>query len=66
MRLASFNAKDTAPNIVEAEQAVLGLLLLNPDTCGIVAAAGGSDLFYDPMHSEMFSLIGPDKERFTG
>lgn len=44
----------SAPFIVEAEQAVLGQMLLAPEFIGRVAAAGGGDLFYDGAHRALF------------
>lgn len=46
-----------APHNVTAEQQVLGALLLYPERTGVVGAAGGRDLFYDPVHSDIFDMI---------
>lgn len=53
---------DAEPYIAEAEQAVLGMLLLRPENAGQVARAGGAGLFFDPAHSELFTAIA-DRER---
>lgn len=42
---------------VEAEQAVLGALLLNAEFVGHAVAAGGEDLFGDPVHAALFKRI---------
>ena len=48
---------ETAAFTPEAEQAVLGTLLLHPDSVGVVTGAGGADLFFDAVHADLFSLI---------
>lgn len=45
---------DSRPMSVEAEQMVLGALLLDPDRIGSVVRAGGADLFEDPVHAVIF------------
>ena len=47
---------------VEAEQAILGGLLLNPECSIIVDRLGGDDLFYDPVHRRIYAAI-LDKHR---
>ena len=42
---------------VEAEQQVLGALLLHNDLVGPVVEAGGASLFYDPVHRDLFEKI---------
>jgi replicative DNA helicase len=53
---------DKASYRTEAEQAVLGLLLLNGALCGRAIRAGGEGLFFDPIHAEIFRVIA-DKDR---
>ncbi|MCV2449561.1 DnaB-like helicase C-terminal domain-containing protein [Paracoccus sp. DMF] len=42
---------------VEAEQQVLGALLLNSDQAAKVDTAGGAGLFFDPVHARIFDVI---------
>lgn len=42
---------------VEAEQMILGELLMNADRAGFVDRMGGIDLFFDPVHAAIFSVI---------
>ena len=49
--------KDETPLSPEAEQAVLGQLLLTPDLIGIVVTSGGAELFFDPLHADIFETI---------
>lgn len=47
-----------APAIsTEAEQALLGILLLDSSRCGMAIGAGGADLFSDTFHAEIFETI---------
>ena len=48
---------DHNPMNVEAEQMVLGALLLEPERIGLIIRAGGSDLFNDPVHGAVFDII---------
>lgn len=48
---------DTRPVSVEAEQMVLGAVLLDADRIGGVIRAGGADLFEDPVHAAIFKAI---------
>jgi len=53
--VAFLNPHDAKPAMsVEAEQLVLGEMLLNPEGIGRIVRAGGSDLFADPLHREIF------------
>ena len=47
--------KSEDPHIVEAEQCLLGGLLLNPDTVGMVPAIDG--VFFDAVHGELVRVI---------
>ncbi len=40
----------------EAEQAALGAILLDSELCTLACAAGGADLFNDPLHAEIFTV----------
>lgn len=42
---------------IEAEQMILGGLLLTPEKSGLVDSIGGADLFYDPVHAAVFLVI---------
>lgn len=59
--IAFIGAQDV-PYIAEAEQAVLGMCLLRPETIGAVVSAGGADLFHDPVHCDIFKQAA-DRER---
>lgn len=49
--------KAIEPHNIEAEQQVLGAVLLRNGTFDAVKAAGGDGLFFDPVHSAIYSLI---------
>lgn len=48
---------ENAPHSAEAEQALLGALLLNSAATGNAVRRGGPDLFFDPLHAHIFGLI---------
>lgn len=48
---------DAALSSVEAEQQVLGALLLDNTRSAIVAQAGGASIFYDPLHAAIFERV---------
>lgn len=56
--------RQDAPKIysIEAEQQVLGALMLNSDQVSRVDRDGGADLFFDPVHARIFQIIS-DKAR---
>ncbi len=45
------------PHNIEAEQALLGALLVNNDVYDRIAGLVGEDHFYDPVHGRIFSTI---------
>ena len=49
--------RDEAPHRVEAEQAVLGCLLLDGTRVGAAVRAGGEALFFDPLHAGIFRVV---------
>lgn len=51
--------REEAPSLfsTEAEQMLLGALMLNPDRATLVDRLGGADLFFDPVHAEIFTII---------
>ena len=53
MTFAGQNEGET-PHSVEAEQQLLGAILLSPPTIGRVVQSGGADLFHDPVHRRLF------------
>ena len=55
-------APEVEPHSVEAEQVLLGSLMLWPDQVGAVMARGGPALFRDPFHAAIFKVIA-DRER---
>lgn len=46
-------APELPPHSIEAEQQLLGAMLMNPSVIGMVAAAGGVDLMLDPVHQRI-------------
>ena len=46
----------TQPHSVEAEQGVLGSLLLDGSRIGTAVRAGGDSLFLDPVHADIFRI----------
>lgn len=48
---------DFIPHDVECEQQVLGALLLDGSGVATIEAAGGADLFHDPVHQEIYAKI---------
>lgn len=55
-------ADETAVYSLEAEQAVLGTLLLAPEGLGRVVHAGAAELFADPVHADIYRAIA-EKDR---
>lgn len=55
--------QDSEPSNIEAEQMVLGTLLLDSTRCGAVIENGGADLFHDPFHGEIFETIRAKEAR---
>ncbi len=51
--ITSLKAVDTTPHSIEAEQQILGAILLGHSTA-TAEAAGGADLFYEPVHAEVY------------
>ncbi len=54
-QIASINQEAHEPHSVEAEQQLLGALLLGQSTAE-VQAVGGKDIFYDPVHAGIYSI----------
>jgi len=53
--ISSLKPVDTLPHSIEAEQQILGAILLGHPTTA-TQAAGGEDLFYDPVHAEIYRV----------
>tara|TARA_R100000750_G_scaffold37170_3_gene23965 strand:- start:272 stop:1765 length:1494 start_codon:yes stop_codon:yes gene_type:complete len=49
-------AADTMPNSIEAEQQLLGAILVENDTYDRIAAIIGAHHFYDPVHARIFEI----------
>ncbi|WP_135506841.1 replicative DNA helicase [Roseovarius aestuariivivens] len=47
--------KEVEPHSVEAEQMILGAILLGC-SCGPVESAGGADIFFEPVHAEIYRV----------
>lgn len=58
--VASFTC--SVPYVPEAEQYVLGAILLHPEAIGLVASAGGASLFFDGAHAEIYRQAA-DRDR---
>lgn len=56
-QIASISGARAEPHLVEAEQQLLGALLLSDSFLDDCRAAGGEKLFYDPVHAEIFEQI---------
>lgn len=53
--ITNLKAVDTLPHSVEAEQQILGAIILGHPTT-TAQSAGGADLFYDPVHAEIYRV----------
>ena len=49
--------KDLQPSNIEAEQALLGSILVNNDIIDEVATIINSNIFYDPAHIKIYDVI---------
>lgn len=58
-----FQKKAEEPYSVEAEQQVLGALLLSLDGLHEAKSRGGDKLFFDPVHQALFALICEKEKR---
>lgn len=56
-QITQINPAEYAPHIVEAEQAVLGQMLLAPEMIGKAQALGGKSLFFDAVHADLFRAM---------
>lgn len=50
-------SRPVLPQSIEAEQQVLGALLLDQTRAPIVGQGGGADLFFDPVHADLYRRI---------
>ena len=55
--LRTENSSFEYPSNIEAEQALLGTLLLNNDSFDRIREVISEDHFFDPVHSKIFELI---------
>jgi len=62
-QVVPFQKVDEPPHSVEAEQVVLGALLLSLDGLHEAKSRGGTRLFYDPVHESIFALICEKEKR---
>ena len=53
----NINAGKTLPSNLEAEQALIGSILVNNDIIDEVSSITNNKEFYDPLHSKIYSLI---------
>lgn len=53
----SYLKPTSEPHMVEAEQGLLGCLLLGHSAVGQCIRKGGADLFFDPVHAAIFEAI---------
>ena len=45
------------PNNIEAEQAIIGAILINNDIISLVSDTLKAEYFYEPLHSRIFDAI---------
>ena len=57
MNPVAYLRDDNAPHLVEAEQSVLGSLLLGMGQVGTIIRRGGAELFLDPVHAAIFEAV---------
>lgn len=55
--IVRINGQRSEPHLVEAEQQVLGALLLSVAAIDLCRSAGGAALFFDEVHAELFNQI---------
>lgn len=53
--IVSLKSASAVPHAIEAEQAVLGAILLG-QTCDDVQSLGGAGIFFDPVHAELYRV----------
>lgn len=62
MNAVSYIKPEFAPHSVEAEQQLLGAMLLNGSGVDLARGKGGAELFFDPVHARIFERIA-DKDK---
>ncbi|WP_421907255.1 replicative DNA helicase [Mameliella sp.] len=50
-------ADEVSPHSIEGEQQVLGAIILDQSRVPVVAQVGGPDLFFDPVHADIYRYI---------
>ena len=57
LKVNNFNQEKKLPSNIEAEQALIGSVLVNNDIIDEVSNIINYKEFYDPLHSKIYSLI---------
>ena len=57
LKINNFNQEKKLPSNIEAEQALLGSVLVNNDIIDEVSTIVNNKEFYDPLHSKIYSII---------
>ena len=57
LKLDSFTNEKRLPSNIDAEQALIGSVLVNNDIIDEVASIINFNEFYDPIHSKIYSMI---------
>ena len=57
LRISNFNQEKKLPSNIEAEQALIGSVMVNNDIIDEIANITNQKEFYDPMHSRIYGLI---------
>ena len=57
LKVKTFSGEKKLPSNIEAEQALIGSVLVNNDIIDEVASIVNEKEFYDPLHSKIYSLI---------
>ena len=57
LKINNFNQEKKLPSNIEAEQALLGSVLVNNDIIDEVSTIVNHKEFYDPLHSKIYSII---------
>ena len=55
--IASQKIKNKQPSNIEAEQALLGSILVNNDVIDEISSIANSSIFYDPAHIKIYEVI---------
>ena len=57
LKINNFEQKNKLPSNIEAEQALIGSVLVNNDIIDEISNIVNHKNFYDPLHSKIYNLI---------